>query len=238
MAINTVECDEMIRAALLSDKILQIGHVRRFYDNVRWIKSAIEMNVFGDLTHFDVEEGFEFNWPIQSDALLKLNKAGGGVLVDTGSHVIDTLMYWFESIDVIEYLDDAFIGGVEAESFIKVTTLNNIKGSIKLSRLRTLRNTFKLYFQNSVIELGLNANSDIGISINDKTIRSKVDNINQSTKEAFKSQLVSFYESIVLGKSVLVSGNDGRATVEFMEKCYQVKQQLSTTYYLNESEPN
>src|SRR6266536_3703994 len=99
--------------------------------------------------------GFVYNWPVASGFFFSKEQAGGGVLVDTGSHMLDLLLWWLgDVIDVVEYRDDS-LGGVEAECWLSLvlqTPTGPVQGNIILSRLRKLRNTARIVGERFTIE--------------------------------------------------------------------------------------
>ena len=64
---------------------------------------------------FNVREGRVYDWPSLTDAPLRKESAGGGVLIDVGVHVLDSLHFCLGELAVMDYADDSF-GGVEAEA--------------------------------------------------------------------------------------------------------------------------
>ena len=75
----------------------------------------LQQQWLGGVVAVDAEEGGRYDWELQSRYLLDRNLAGGGVLVDTGSHLIDRLLWWLEGADIQldEYLDDATIAAAQ-----------------------------------------------------------------------------------------------------------------------------
>jgi len=81
------------------------------------------------------------------------SKASGGVKgeemveeilsMQTGSHVLDALLWWLGDLTVESYEDDA-CGGVEAECRIKLSSAKGVAVDIELSRLRRLSFTARV----------------------------------------------------------------------------------------------
>ena len=125
MALTLPECNSMISAAEQSGAVLAIALMRRFLHSTQFVKNIIENNIFGDIESFDFQEGRIYNWPVESDFFFNKKKAGGGVLVDTGPHTLDLLLWFLGDIDSFEYFDDNF-GGIEADCKLNIImkTLN------------------------------------------------------------------------------------------------------------------
>jgi predicted dehydrogenase len=95
LALNLREADEMRRAALMSDRVIQIAFNYRFIPAVTWAKTMVKAGFLGDTLIFRVKylhsSYLNPNRPI-SWRLTK-SQAGGGALVDLGSHAIDLMRY-------------------------------------------------------------------------------------------------------------------------------------------------
>ena len=70
-----------------------------------------------------------YSWPVASDFMFRKD-AGGGVLADTGAHVLDTVLWWLGDWDKVEYHDDAH-GGVEADCLLKLTMKSGAVGTVE-----------------------------------------------------------------------------------------------------------
>src|SRR6202008_4827154 len=106
LAITAADCERVAKAADAKGVVLSVGLLRRYLHVTRWTKALIESGTLGDITSFDVREGFVFNWDISTDAALRPNLSGGGVLMDTGAHTIDLVSWWLGDVDSLEYRDD------------------------------------------------------------------------------------------------------------------------------------
>jgi len=87
--------------------------------------------------------GYRSFWKVASDFMFR-KEAGGGVLADTGAHLLDLLLWWLGDYESVEYCDDA-VGGVEAdcelsyEAFQEYRSLCFVIGVINDLHERVLR---------------------------------------------------------------------------------------------------
>lgn len=153
------EAKELINLSEKQDAQLYIAHIRRCFPSVMLAKKLISTGIMGELKEIFLEEGGKFNYNSKSNYVYE-NKLGG-VLLDTGSHTIDTALF-------ITKLDDVNISNISINKFwvsseepsheIKVQlNLNTIDKPIKLnihlSRLRVLANKISFIFENGVIDI-------------------------------------------------------------------------------------
>ncbi len=95
LALNLEEAEEMLQLAEFSDRIIQLAFNYRFIPAVMKAKHLIDEGFLGDVINFRTQylhTGYlnpekPMSWRLSQD------KAGGGALVDLGSHVIDLMLY-------------------------------------------------------------------------------------------------------------------------------------------------
>ena len=81
--------------------------LRRYLWVARWTKALLESGTLGEVNYFEAREGLVFNSDPSTDALLRPDMAGGGVLIDTGAHTLDLLVWWFSEVESLQYRDIA-----------------------------------------------------------------------------------------------------------------------------------
>lgn len=230
MALTLSECDLLIDSMIKTNVVLFVGHVRRYYDPIRKVKEIIETRKYGDIRKFDFIEGNIFNWPAVSNFIYNKEK-GGGVLMDTGSHVLDTLLWWLGDYSSVDYYDDA-MGGVEANCEIHIKMNNGSSGKVELSRTRELRNSYILRFDKYFLEVGIQFNSSIKTYNNHNQLISAIEYSKKGDGEysiltTFKNQYVDFYGSIVQNRQPYISGYEGKKVIDLIENCYRVRKNMS-----------
>jgi predicted dehydrogenase len=95
LALNLPEAEEMRSAALSSDSVVQIAFNYRFIPAVARAKSMIQRGFLGDTLIFRAQYLHSSYLDPQRPISWRLSKeqAGGGALVDLGSHAIDLMRY-------------------------------------------------------------------------------------------------------------------------------------------------
>ena len=91
MAMNTAEGNRIAAVASESGRLVMVGHMWRFDEEVKYIKSVISSGKVGKI--FKTKGyGIHENWGPDGWFTQK-EKAGGGALIDMGVHAIDTVRY-------------------------------------------------------------------------------------------------------------------------------------------------
>ena len=173
LAASPEDAQALVRTAAARSVHLAVGHVRRFLFVNRWVKALLEAGALGGVTGFDVREGANYHLPTggrlaaaraaagtgpYSPAFWDAQSAGGGVLLDLGSHALDLLLWWLGEARLVSYRDDSS-GGVESEALLECALPNGAAGAVEVSRLRTLRNTALIAGSRGRIEVALHRNA-------------------------------------------------------------------------------
>ena len=91
MAMNAKEAEEMARVAKEEGKLLQVGFVRRFGNDVAVLREFQNTGILGDIYYAKATYlrrcGFPGGW------FGDMKYSGGGALIDLGVHVIDLVRY-------------------------------------------------------------------------------------------------------------------------------------------------
>ncbi len=224
MALSVSECDAML-AAGKGRTVLAVGLVRRFYDSSQFVKRVLESGVLGRILTFDLREGSIFNHPITSDYIFRRELAGGGVLTTMGVHLVDLLLWWFGDCTDLTYVDDS-MGGVEADCLIQMKMASGVTGVFECSFTRDLRNTCVIVGEQGVLEVDTGIwKPFVRLRLNKQEF-SLLGGLERATapdptfREIYQRQMIDFFDAIRSGRPPLVSGPEGRRSVEVLERCY------------------
>lgn len=234
MALNVEEAEAMVKTADANRVALQVGLMYRFCDGARLVKRAIDEGWLGALQSFSVEWGFVYDWPVASGFFFSKEQAGGGVLVDFGSHVLDLLLWWLGDAVDVEYRDDS-LGGVEADCWLSLVLqgpTGPVQGTVALSRLRQLSDRARIVGERFTIECDLYTPDIVRIwpSTSDGRDLAFVLDFDslprQSLDEAYAEQLRAFAQTITAGGKSVVPGECVLGSVALIDRCYRERQPL------------
>jgi predicted dehydrogenase len=232
MALSTAECKAMLEAATRNATIT-IGHMRRFLPTVAAAKHLLAGGTFGKIRRVDIRDGVVFGWPVQSDFQFRKEKAGGGVLVDTGGHALDMVIYWFGDPKPLSYRDNA-CGGVEADCEAELQLPSGAECVVELSRTRNLRNSAIIQGERGCMEVFFYANK-LTFKLQDSLARRiPFDCVPQARalsdpspwRQMFDLQLEDWLSSLRKGRQASVSGTEGVKVVRLIEQLYALRKPL------------
>src|SRR5439155_24496506 len=95
MAIRAADAERMVAAATNARRSLAIGMTRRLATGLLEARALIAAGALGDGVRFVYRDGSVYDWPVSTNAPFSRATAGGGVLIDVGSHAIDYLSALF-----------------------------------------------------------------------------------------------------------------------------------------------
>jgi predicted dehydrogenase len=234
MALNLREAETMVKAASARGVALQVGLMYRFCNGARIIKRAVDEGWLGELKGFTVEWGFVYDWPVASGFFFSKEQAGGGVLIDLGSHVLDLLLWWLGDVVNVEYWDDS-LGGVEADCRLSLALKGKtepINGTVVLSRLRNLKNRARIVGDRFTIDCDISAPTSVrmwptGSDAEDPAfILNSVSLPRQSLDDAYAGQLQAFGRTIAAGGKSAVPGERVLGSVALIDRCYRERKTL------------
>jgi len=233
LAITLRECEDMSAAADIKGVMLSVGLLRRYLSVARWTKALVESGMLGDIKSFEAREGTVLNTDPGSDAILHRNMSGGGVLMDTGPHTLDLLLWWLGDVESVTYADDSE-GGVEADCTLECRLASSAVGRVVLSRIRNLSNTMRIEGTRGFVEVHLYKNEIIAGSPNALVFAhdgvTASDMKPQFAANLFDAEMMDFRTSTTTGTHVGVSGRDGMKSVALIEECYRVRKPLTLSW--------
>jgi len=115
LAITVADGQTMDEAARRTGRVLAVALMMRFFPHNRWLADLVEDGEVGEVREVVVEDGAPLDWPMMSNGYFDRNATGGGVLFDSGVHLLDRVLWLFGDLDQLAYEDDAF-GGFESNA--------------------------------------------------------------------------------------------------------------------------
>jgi predicted dehydrogenase len=233
MALNTTECDQMIAIAGQFRIVLGVGLMRRFFRCAIYLKQMLASGVLGAVERFRIEDGGVYAWPSASPFILSKAHSGGGVLMGNGSHVMDSLIWWFGEPKEIQCITNA-AGGMETDALVEMLMPDGAKGVVELSRTRPLANRIQVWAEGGVVEIPLYGDrvslslrgQDLSLSGRATSVAMS-DSSEQDLASVMADQLRAWVRAMRGQSSALVMGSESRRSIALIEACYQVAKPLS-----------
>lgn len=216
---TATEAREVAAAAADSGAILAVGHFRRFFSSIHHARNALASGELGRPRTFVADEGFVFEWEAHSAYSLDRKRAGGGVLLDVGTHVLDQLRAIFGELEVRSYLDDAH-GGIEADCVVELTS-GETQGRLELSRTRALGSTLVVECEQGKVTAPLATDGPIEIARHDGS--SAVlgeEKAGGGYAAAFEAQLRDVVAAIESSGAPAAGAADALAVAAIVDRCY------------------
>jgi predicted dehydrogenase len=231
MAQDSAQARQMLEASHQTKTPLAVGHFRRFFPASKMLKSVFEKKPFGELLNFSVQEGGKFAWGVASAALFSRDHTPGGVLYDSGIHVIDLLLWWLGKPEDFTYEDDA-MGGLEANCLLEMTYPRGVTGTVRLSRDWSTQNRYLFSFERGTLLFEVGQANKLSLLIDglpyvlggelmkanstDGTIRVST----QTVLQSFGEQVRNVLRGIRNEEPLMVPGDEAIHSLQFIEECY------------------
>ena len=152
------DAERLARLAVERRSKLFVAHFRRCLPSVRLARALIGSGILGQVTELSAFEGGRFSWQAESGYVYK--DPYGGVLFDTGSHTLDTLLYvaCFDTgsleVTTVHTQRDSPEPSNDLESHVSLSRDGReIPGHFKLSRVVATANKIRVECANGFIEL-------------------------------------------------------------------------------------
>jgi predicted dehydrogenase len=206
---------------------ISVAFMTRHTPVVSLMKNLLKEHFFGRIDSFHFEFGTAGGWAPLSGYNLDRTLSGGGVLVVSGSHIVDRMLYWFGEPAAFRFFDDSY-GGVEANCKACLQFPDGVRGTLFFSKTIDLKNRFTLKSERYRVEIPSGEAQQITLwprrqegvrmVLTAPTVAPVVD--------PFQSQLEEFARVLRQGGSPSVDGNEGARSVKLCEQFYQRREPL------------
>ena len=234
MAIRAADAERMLAAAAGARRFLAIGMTRRMATGLLEARALIASGALGGSLRFVYRDGAVYDWPVSTSAPFNRVTAGGGALIDLGSHAIDYLTALFGTPSVIAYADDGQGQGVETNCVVElgfpsasgfaqlswnqplVTGLDIVGEKAEL-RLHPYRPDFILWRPRGGRWQAREVRATLARDVEPRGERGAP----RTYYEAIYYQLVQVLRAVRYGEPVPVDGEQGLVAVRAIDTCYR-----------------
>jgi len=229
---SVTDCRRLCEAAHSSHSVLAVAYVTRFYPSTEMTKRLIDGDFLGPISSFDYEFGTEGGWAPLSGYNLTRQTSGGGVLMVSGSHFIDRMLYFFSDLEVVRCFHDGG-GGVEADCTVWLQGASNgrvVEGRVTVSKTHRLANRLRIVGEKGRLEIGEGQSGSVSYFPVDSDLRHELSPNTAEYADAenyFQTQLEDFVRAVQRGTNPRVTGEQGSKSVALIERCYEIGEALS-----------
>ena len=218
MSITSKSAREMKAAADEQGVILTMASKFRFAEDVVKAKSIVASGILGEIVLF--ENAFTSRVDMTSRWNSNPTVSGGGVLIDNGTHSVDIMRYFLGPIAEVQVVEGKRIQGLPVEDTVRIfaRSTSGVMGNIDLSWSinKELEHYIRIYGSQGTISIGWKESKYRQTSGQDWIVFGNGYNKVQS----FRSQLENFAKAIRGQEPLIITADDGIASVEVIEAAY------------------
>jgi predicted dehydrogenase len=226
MATSVADARAMDRAARRAKKVLMVHHNMHFDPAIRTAAALLHKNVIGEVFSFKCSMAHRGpqNWSPTSKWFFEKRQAGGGVLMDLGPHMLESLCFLLGDTPatmaaVLPSKPTGWFGDGEAHCSCLLKFKKGVIGTLTLSWADvTYQNRIYFYGSKGTLHVNLAKGDPITLQY-----RNKDEKIYPSLlKSAFKPSLYQhFVDCVREGREPWVGGREGVKNVELIEAGYR-----------------
>jgi predicted dehydrogenase len=219
LAVNSKQAKQMVKAAEENDCLLMMASKFRYVEDIIWAKSLIASGILGDIvlfenvfcSHVDMNDRWNSNKKI----------AGGGVLIDNGSHSIDIARFLLGPLVKVQAEKGRSVQGLEVEdtAHIYFKTHLDTQGVIDLSwSIHKERDSYvEIFGTEGALSIGWKTSK----YRQSETLHWVDFGTGYDKLGAFKRQLENFVATIKGREKPLITSVDGLESVRVIEAAYK-----------------
>ncbi|HTF37815.1 MAG TPA: Gfo/Idh/MocA family oxidoreductase [Blastocatellia bacterium] len=235
-ATSLAEHDALVKEAAESRVHIGVGLMRRYFSGNLLARKLIKSGVLGEITEVWASQGARLtrtgrrDW-YQGDSAA----AGGGILMETGSHLVDQV---FSILDVSDFTlrecQQRMIEGLDLETRAVAKLATSLQPEIAftlaLSNVRDLYNGVAIRFSNGVLKLSVSTDKPILCTLTGQPLAHlEGEEGAQRVHQAFCLEWRDFIRQCLSsnGYKAGVSADTARQSTAFIDQCYRMARSVS-----------
>ncbi|WLR49097.1 Gfo/Idh/MocA family oxidoreductase [Halobacillus litoralis] len=224
MALNSEECEEIMKAAAEHKVQLLVGHIQHYFRENRMAKRVIQELELGDLVFINETRHLNYFTDDRPAWFLDPACSGGGIIMNIGAHCIDKVQWVVDELftKVTSNLSYRF-PGIEGAGLLHLETDSGIPVSISISGYTPVpRHVTEFVFTKGMMKVEVG--KGVWVSKDGRYEQVYVSNQNQP----FQDQLIELIDGITGKAPIENTGEYGKSIVQVIEAIYQSNQEAKT----------
>lgn len=227
LSITSEDARAMRAVAEEAQVILTMASKFRYVEDVIKAKSIVESGILGDIVLF--ENAFTARVDMASRWNSDPAISGGGVLIDNGTHSLDIMRYFLGPLAEVQVVEGKRTQGLMVEDTVRIFAKNHsgIMGNIDLSWSinKELDYYIRIYGSQGTISVGWEESKYRQAASSEWIVFGQ----GYNKVQAFQSQIENFSRAIRGKERLLITADDGVASVEVVEAAYRALYQSRWT---------
>lgn len=219
LCLSVSEAKQMIECAEKTGVKFTMASKFRYVEDVVKAKSMVASGVLGEVVQF--ENAFTAKVDMSKRWNSDKRIAGGGVLIDNGTHSVDIIRYFLGSISEVLAVETSGTQNLSVDENVKLLTktANGVVASVDLTWgiNKELPNFVSIYGTNGTLHIGWQASKYKLNSSPDWTIFGT----GYDKVQAFRAKIENFRNAILDKEELLIQPSDALASVEVIEAAYK-----------------
>lgn len=236
LASSAAQGEAILAAARKSGATVAAGYSTRFRNNIILLKELLDENYFGRVTRFAHQFGTVGGWAPLSAYNLRRESSGGGVLVVTGTHFLDRMLYFWGYPAQVQLEDDS-LGGPEANCsavFRYGEAEGGLSGIARYSKTFALPGGLVIETESGAVTLADLDESEIVLRPADRPgLRHVIrrDHGGAGQIDPFFLQLEDFVDACTTGRPPRVDGEQALLSLKLIEALYADRRGYDQHWY-------
>jgi len=220
MADNVEDCDKMIEAADEGSAIIQVGMVLRFYPTHELGMKMVQDGIIGDLVYIETDYSGSYRAPRERPESW-YGKMGG--LLENGIHKVDLINWFGGNVKTVAAEVGSFSGHDDWEDYVTglIRYDTDVFGILRWGGFMGARGTTDTILDGS--------KGSLRMSISSQSVFKKLLGENDWTeivpedqkRNNVAAEVQHFIDCVEEGKTPIIDGRQGRASVELVHAIYQ-----------------
>ncbi len=247
LATCFADAGEMVSTARERNLPLGVGFFRRLFPSVKLARQLIVERTFGRPVSCSVSAGGIYDWKAATLGNMRRELAGGGVLLDFGSHLLDLLHAIVDgTFEALSYSDDSQ-GGIEAHckgAFHIIHDDIPVTTTFEFSRIRELPSRIRIECERGAIQFLLSerfrvrlypqwGSSRAGSSDTHAVWMESCDasSPDQPWWQTFRAEIDDFIAAVLHRRQPRLSGESALPVVKLIDELYDRRERLPYTWH-------
>ncbi len=231
--------ETLIAAAESQGVLLAVAHPRRFFPALRYLHDLCHDQPLGPLLHVEIAEGMP---PVRVSP-----RPSAGVMLESGVHALDLLIWWLGQPVRLDYTDDAF-GGWEINARAEFEFSGETSAALHLTRDWRSPQRYRFEFERGLAEWTVDEARQLTLQLSGTRAAVRGELLAPLNRGAARSgplatraqclhaQLEHMLAALRGSESLEISGTQSLAALKCIEACYAQRRPLLPPWFSAEEQ--